>query len=54
MIYQLLPGPIRRQGCSVALHNSLLTQFLTVPLYTVPGYTAELLQNEAKDLITMH
>ena len=24
MRYQLLPGPIRRQGCSVALHNSWL------------------------------
>ena len=27
MTYQLLPGPIRRKGCSVALHNSRLIYF---------------------------
>ena len=27
MTYQLLPGPIRRQGCSVALHISWLIYF---------------------------
>ena len=36
MTYQLLPGPIRRQGCSVALHNSLADLLCSIPLVLYP------------------
>ena len=36
MTYQLLPGPIRRQGCSVALYNSLADLLCSIPLVLYP------------------
>ena len=33
MTEQLLPGPIRRQGCSVASHNGLAHLLCSIPYY---------------------
>ena len=50
MTEQLLPGPIRREGCSVASHNGLAHLLCSIPYYYIPDL-AKVLPNMLSRII---